>query len=104
MLVPLAPSPAPLRSDRAASRPAGRRAARWAVRVLLIAGAALLGPRRSPHALAAAAQPRPPSTQRQLRRQTARTPQTHGRRDPGACRLRCSAAGARRGVPGAGDR
>ena len=40
MLVPLAPSQRRAR-DRAASRPRGRRAARWAIGVLLIAGALL---------------------------------------------------------------
>ena len=41
MLVPLVPSRRRRADGRAASRPGGRRAARWAVGVLLIAGALL---------------------------------------------------------------
>ena len=41
MFVPLVPSQRRRADDRAASRPGGRRAVRWAIGVLLIAGALL---------------------------------------------------------------
>ena len=90
MLVPLAPSQRRA-GDPAASRPHRRRAARWAIGVLLIAGALLaIG---TPALAATHPQPRT---------------QAPSNSDPGnpsgPAHLDARAFGARRDLPGAGDR
>ena len=97
MLVPLAPSQRRA-DDRAASRPRGRRAARWAIGVLLIAGALLaIG---TPALAATRPAARPQAAQTAQTAQAAQAAQAAaGSADCGA-----GAVGAGWGVPGAGDR